>query len=1170
MDLVLLAINKKNHTSMIENDENPIIYNRKDVVKESIEYFNGDELAAKVWINKYSLKDSNGNLYEKSPVDMHHRIASEIARIECKYPYPMSEEEIFQLLDRFKYIIPGGSPMSGIGNNFQAVSLSNCFVIGEDGNSDSYGSILKTDQEQVQLMKRRGGVGHTLEAIRPNGSPVKNSALTSTGVVPFMERYSNSTREVAQDGRRGALMLSMSIEHPDSEAFIDAKVDTTKVTGANISVKITDNFMESVLGSGSYTQQWPVGIDNPTFTKNINSKDLWKKIIHNAWKSAEPGVLFWDTIIRESVPDCYADLGFKTVSTNPCVTGDTLIATADGRNAVSIKKLVEEGKDIPVYSTNLNTGKVEIKMGRNPRKTGINKEVWRLELDDGTALLATPDHKILTRDLEYIELKDLKEGDRLFPFNSYNSNDYRQIANIGQKMSGGRHRSRRQYREIYEFYNGDIGEDNAIHHSNFNKSDDSIENLESINRDIHHRLHSDNMKGENNPYYKMSDGSKFKFASHPGEKNGKYSGKTNDEILEAGRSLYDEIGRFTRKQWSDFANKNGYPIFLANDFRFGTFTNFINQVANNHRVKSIEFYGYEDVYNITVDDNHNYHIITSSEDPDYITSSGICVKNCGEIPLCPHDSCRLLSVNLFSYVNNPFTEEASFDFDLFKKHAQIALRMMDDIVDLEVEKIDLILDKIKSDPQSDDVKKIEVDLWTEVKRKCHEGRRTGVGITAEGDMLAALGLRYGTKEATDFSVEVHKTFALEVYRSSCQLAIDRGTFTIWDPEREKNNPFLLRIKEADLDLYNSLMLVGRRNIACLTIAPTGSVSILTQTTSGIEPAFSVAYKRRRKINPNDKNTKVDFIDESGDSWEEYNVFHPGFKKWLKLKGYSIREVREYNEERINELIKISPYYKAMANDVDWVEKIRMQGKIQKWVDHSISVTVNLPENVSEELVNDVYVTAWKEGCKGCTIYREGSRSGVLITKEQKKEEAFKETFPPKRPDSIECNVLQFQNKGDKWICFIGIIEGKPYEVFSGKLENFPTPSYVENGKIVKTKGEDGLSNYDFHYVDTRGRDIIIPNLNHAFEEKYHDYAKMISGVLRHGMPAQCVVDLLDSLKLDGDLISTWKAGIKRSLKKFIKDGTKLKGKKCPSCGSDQIEYIEGCLTCKQCGHSKCG
>jgi ribonucleotide reductase alpha subunit len=960
-----------------------------------------------------------------------------------------------------------------------------------------------------------------------------------------------------------------SIQHPDSEAFIDAKVDTSKIIGANVSVKITDDFMESVLGSGLYTQQWPVGVENPTFTKNINSKDLWKKIIHNAWKSAEPGVLFWDTIIRESVPDCYADLGFKTVSTNPCITGNTLIATADGRNAVPIKKLVEEGKDIPVYSTNIETGRVEIKMGRNPRLTGNHKEVWMLTLDDGTSLLATPDHKILTRDLKYIELKDLKPGDRLFPFNSYNSNGYRQISNIGQKMSGGRHRSRRQYREIYEFNNGDIGKNNAIHHINFNKYDDSINNLESIDRKKHHRLHSDNMKGYNNPYYKMSDASKFKFASHPGERNGKYSGKTNDKILEAGRSLYDEIGRFTREQWIDYADKNGYPKFLANDFRFGTFTNFINQVANNHRVKSVEFYGYEDVYNITVDDNHNYHVITSSEDSNYITSSGICIKNCGEIPLCPHDSCRLLSVNLFSYVNNPFTEEASFDFDLFKKHAQIALRMMDDIVDLEIEKIDIILDKIESDPQNDNVKKIELDLWKEIKRKCYEGRRTGVGVTAEGDMLAALGLRYGTKEATNFSVEIHKTFALEVYRSSCQLAVDRGTFTVWNPEREANNPFLLRIKEADPELYNNLMLFGRRNIACLTIAPTGSVSLMTQTTSGIEPAFSIAYKRRRKINPNDKNTKVDFIDESGDCWEEYNVFHPGFKKWLKLNGYSVREVRNYNEEKINELIKISPYYKARANDVDWVEKVRMQGQIQKWVDHSISVTVNLPENATEDLVNDVYITAWKEGCKGCTIYREGSRSGVLITKEQKKEEAFKETFPPKRPESIDCSVLQFQNKGDKWICFIGIIEGKPYEVFSGKLENFPTPSYVENGKIVKSKGDDGLSNYDFHYVDTRGRDIIIPNLNHAFEEKYHDFAKMISGVLRHGMPPQCVVDLLDSLKLDGDLMSTWKAGIKRSLKKFIKDGTKLKGKTCPICGSDQLEYKEGCLTCPNCGNSKC-
>jgi ribonucleoside-diphosphate reductase alpha chain len=748
------------------------------------------------------------------------------------------------------------------------VSLSNCFVIGNGGPSDSYGAIMKIDQEQVQLMKRRGGVGHTLEAIRPKGSDVKNSALTSTGIVPFMERYSNSTREVAQDGRRGALMLSMAVKHPDSELFIDAKMNGTAVTGANVSLKIDNEFMKSVVSGGIYTQQWPVYSDTPTIIKEIQAQPIWDKIVHNNWKSAEPGMLFWDKIISESLPDRYAAFGYGTVSTNPC----------------------------------------------------------------------------------------------------------------------------------------------------------------------------------------------------------------------------------------------------------------------------------------------------------------------GEIPLCPDDSCRLLATNLVSYVVNPFTKDAYFDFDLFKQHAQYALRMMDDIVDLEVEKINAIIKKIKTDPEDEETKRVEIQLWKRIQKKCIEGRRTGVGITAEGDMLAALGLRYGTTKATDFAVEVHKTYAIEVFRSSNNLAKERGAFKIWDPALEQDHPFLNRIKTEDPKLYNDLMKYGRRNIALLTIAPTGTVSLMAQVSSGIENIFLVAYRRRKKINPNDPYTRTDFVDDVGDHWEEFNVYHHWFKKWIEITGHKhltredkIIPLEELSDETVNMLVTKSPYYKAMSNDVDWVEKVKMQGRIQEWIDHSISVTVNLPEDTTEKIVNDVYIAAWRAGCKGCTVYRDGSRSGVLISKEEKvKEELFQESHAPKRPKSLETSVLTFMNKGEKWIGFIGLLNGKPYEIFTGQHENFPIPSYVDAGVIRRTKGEDGKSNYDFIYKDKLGNEIRIPSLNHAFDDQYYDMAKTISAVLRHGMPLPYVTDLLDGLNLDGEFISTWKSGVKRMLKKYISDGTTTSGKTCNECGSESLEYKEGCLTCMSCGNSKCG
>lgn len=843
-------------------------YSYDEAFGESLKYFDGDELAARVWVNKYAMKDSFGHIYEKSPEDMHWRIANEIARIENKYKNPMTAQEVFDLLDHFRYIVPAGSPMTGIGNDHQVASLSNCFVIGLDGDADSYGAIMRIDEEQVQLMKRRGGVGHDMSHIRPKGSPVNNSALTSTGLVPFMERYSNSTREVAQDGRRGALMLSVSIKHPDSEAFIDAKMTEGKVTGANVSVKIDDDFMEAAINDRPYTQQFPIDSDNPMVKKEISAKRLWDKIVHNAWKSAEPGVLFWDTILRESIPDCYADLGFRTVSTNPC----------------------------------------------------------------------------------------------------------------------------------------------------------------------------------------------------------------------------------------------------------------------------------------------------------------------GEIPLCPYDSCRLLSINLYSYVVNPFTPEAYFDFDKFKAHVRLAQRMMDDIVDLELEKIDKIMEKISIDPQSMEVKGAEYHLWEKIKDKSGKGRRTGVGITAEGDMLAAMGLRYGTQEATDFSVRVHKTLALSAYRSSMEMARERGAFEVFDASRESDNPFLLRIKDADAQLYEDIMKYGRRNIACLTIAPTGTTSLMTQTTSGIEPVFMPVYKRRRKVNPNDTEVHVDFVDEVGDSFEEYIVYHKKFLEWMKVNGYDTE--KRYTQEEIDDLVVRSPYYKATANDVDWLMKVKMQGEIQKWVDHSISVTVNLPNDVDEALVNRLYVEAWRSGCKGCTIYRDGSRSGVMISvsKKDKKDDA-KDDCPcahPEvtevRPKELECDVVRFQNNKEKWVAFVGLLNGYPYEIFTGLQddeEGIVLPKTVTKGKIIKQKNDDGHSRYDFQFENKRGYKTTVEGLSEKFNPEYWNYARLISGVLRYRMPIGNVIKLVGSLQLKSESINTWKNGVERALKKYIVDGTEAKGQTCPVCGGILV-YQEGCLICKNCGASRCG
>ena len=840
-------------------------YTFDEAYSASLDYFTGDELAAKVWVNKYALKDAYGNIYEQSPADMHRRLAREIARVERKYPNPLTEDQLFELFDHFRYIVPQGSPMTGIGNDHQIASLSNCFVIGVEGNADSYGAVIRIDEEQVQLMKRRGGVGHDLSHIRPKGSPVKNSALTSTGLVPFMERYSNSTREVAQDGRRGALMLTVSIKHPDAESFIDAKMTEGKVTGANVSVKIDDEFMQAVINDTPYRQQYPIAGPDPMVKKDISARSLWKKIIHNAWKSAEPGVLFWDTILRESVPDTYADLGFRTVSTNPC----------------------------------------------------------------------------------------------------------------------------------------------------------------------------------------------------------------------------------------------------------------------------------------------------------------------GEIPLCPYDSCRLLAINLYSYVVNPFTPDAHFDFDLFKKHVGLAQRIMDDIIDLESEKIDKILEKIDSDPEADEIKRAERELWQRIRRKTLMGRRTGVGITAEGDMLAALNLRYGTEEATDVAEEIQKTLALAAYSSSVELARDRGAFEIYDAEREKNNPFIARLREADPALYERMTKFGRRNIACLTIAPTGTTSLMTQTTSGIEPVFLPVYKRRRKVNPNDTDVHIDYVDETGDAFEEYVVFHHKFVTWMLANGYPA--AKKYTSAEIDDMIAHSPYYKATSNDVDWVQKVKMQGRIQRWVDHSISVTINLPNDVSEDLVDQLYVEAWRSGCKGCTVYRDGSRAGVLISAEDKKKKGETKMAPPQivstRPQELDADVVKFQNNREKWIAFVGLLNGRPYEIFTGLAddeEGIMLPKTVEKGSIIKSYDSDGRKHYDFQFKNKRGFKMTLEGLDSKFEPEYWNYAKLISGVLRYGMPITQVIKLVQEMELNNESINTWKNGVARALKKYLPNGTEVKGQECPNCGSETLVYQEGCLLCANCGATECG
>lgn len=944
-------------------------YTRKMALEGSKKYFYGDNLAADIFVKKYALNNSKDIFYEKTPDDMHRRLAKEFARAEGKYPKPMKEKEIYELFKDFKYIIPQGSPMSAVGNDYQVQSTSNCFVIPSP--YDSYGGILKSDQEIVQIAKRRGGVGLDISPIRPKGVAANNAAKTTDGIGVFMERYSNSTREVAQNGRRGALMLTISVHHPEVRTFINIKRDKTKVTGANISVRLSDEFLEAVEKEEKFELRWPVDSKTPEISTWIDAKELWDEITYNAWENAEPGLIFWDTALRYTPSDAYADVGFRSITTNPCIVGDSLIAVADGRNAVSIKQLAKEGKDVPVYSTNTETGKVEIKWGRNPRKTGDKKEVCKLILDDGTTLIATPNHKILLSDLTYVELKDLKEGDSVFPFNSFNNNSYRQVRNVGKKMLGGARRNRRQYRLIHEFYSDSIvdAKKYAIHHIDLNCLNDSYDNLQILEHEKHRELHAKNMRGEKNPYHRMSKEWKRRFASHPGESNGRYSGFSNEEILKHGKKVFQLNGKITPSLWQEYAKDKKLPQFLANKFRFGTWKNFVNQVANNHKVVSVKFCGCEDVYNITVDDNHNYHIITSYEDEQKIVSSGICVKNCGEIFLSKYDSCRLLLINLLSFVKNPFTPDAYFDYKHYRKVVKKAQRLMDDLIDLEIEKIEYIINKVKKDPEPESVKAIELNLWNKVKEACLNGRRTGLGVTAVGDTLAALGIRYGSEESIVVVEEMYRDLALNSYISSIEMAEQRGPFPVFDKAKEDNHPFLQRILgELPKKILAKYKKYGRRNIANTTTAPAGSVSCLTQTTSGIEPAFLLWYMRRRKLMAGE-DIEHDFTDELGDKWVEYAVFHHGFQKWMDVTGKSKEDFEE------------SPYYKSTSADINWVNKIKIQAAAQKWVCHAISNTTNIPSDAPVEVVRDIYMAGWMSGCKGVTVYRDGCRDGVLIQQE---------------------------------------------------------------------------------------------------------------------------------------------------------------------------------------------
>jgi ribonucleotide reductase alpha subunit len=1180
-------------------------YTYNEALEKSIEYFNGNELSAKVYLDKYALRDDNDNILEDTPEKMHWRLAYEFARIESKkFKTPYTAEFVYNLFKRFEKIIPQGSPLYGIGNNYQITSLSNCFVV--PSTKDSYGGIFYTDEQFAQISKRRGGVGGDISELRPEGVRTNNAAKSSTGQVGFGKRFSNTLREVAQKGRRGAGMITDNIHHPecvvlwDKETdgepydvevktdeynftvsseyfnpnkidFITCKYDPTKVTGANISVKVTDEFLNALNKKEDFQQRWPIKSKNPTITKMVSAEKVWDKLIHSAWRTGEPGILFWDNIIRESIPDCYSSFGFETISTNPCIIGSTLIAVADGRNAVSIEQLTLEGKDIPIYSVDRRTGRTVIKMGRNPRKTGIKKEVWKLTLDDGSILIATPDHNILKLNMEYCELKNLKKGDSISPFYSFDSNGYRQISNTGSKMIGGAIRNRRQYRLIYEFYKGVINsKTHAIYHKDFNKFNDAIENLISMELSDHKNLHSEEMKGLKNPYHRMTDEWKQNFATHKGEKNGRYIDISNEELIDIGKKLFLKHGKLTKKIWQNFAKENNLPQHLSNNFRFKSFDNFKNQVATNHKVEKVEFYGYEDVYNITVDDNHNYFIINSNKDDKFVTSSGICVKNCGEIPLSAFDSCRLLLLNLFGFVRNPYTPDAYFDYNEFYEYSKIAQRLMDDLIDLELEAIDKIINKIKTDPEEAFIKSRELNLWEEIKSACIKGRRSGTGITALGDTIAALNVKYGSDESISIVDKIYTTLKFGCYQSSCDMAKEVGSFPVFSFDLEKNNPFLKRFIEQSVelnngqiiygkDIYSSINKYGRRNIACMTTAPAGSVSIVAKlieqfnSTSGIEPMYLCElYIRKKKGNPGDVNFRTDSVDQNGDHWMHFEVYPSGIKEWMKVTG--------------NKDISQSPYYKACAVDLDWTKRVKLQAVAQKHVDHSISSTVNLPADVTVEKVKEIYEMAWSLGCKGITVYRDGCRSGVLTKKDESKKTKIIKTQAPKRPKLLSCDVHHATYKNCKYYVVVGLLDGEPYEVFTGI--NHDSEGDIVIPKSIKIGMIEKRSRGNYILLTSSGNDDSEPHefklTNGHTDDTADAMTRMISMGLRHGSDISFIVEQLEKTK--GGLISFTKV-LARTLKKYIKDGTIL-NEECPECGSELIRQ-SGCIQCNSCGYSKC-
>lgn len=1142
------------------------------VLEATTQYFGGDEFAAKVFVDKYALQDLKGTFLELTPADMHRRLAKEFARIEAKYPNPMLEDPIFDFLDHYKYIVPQGSPMSAIGNPYQIQSLSNCFVIQGvySDKLDSYGGIMLADQELAQIMKRRGGVGQDISGIRPKDVFTNNAARTTDGIGVFMERFSNTCREVAQNGRRGALMLTISINHPEVETFINIKRNLKKVTGANISIRLNDEFMKAVKANEEYILRWPVDRtpEQAKVTKVVKAKEIWDQIIDSAWTSAEPGLLFWDTVQKNTPSDIYHAFGHASRATNPCIIGSTLIAVADGRNAVSIEQLALEGKDVQVYSTNVVTGQVEIKFGRNPRKTGIKSEVWKLTLDDGSTLIATPNHKVLSKDLSYVELKDLSAGMSVYPFYSFDSNGYRQISSSGAAMVGGARRNRRQYRLIHEFnYSGYQYVDPkefAIHHKDFDSFNDRFDNLQVISHEEHQKLHSEKMMGKLNPYHRMDDEWKRDFASHPGDKNPKWISVSNEELIEHGKKLFLKHGKLTEKIWHDYAKENGLPVFLGNKARFGKFPNFKNQVASNHKVVSVEFYGYEDVYNITVDDNHNYHVITSSEDDKCITSSGLCVKNCGEIVLPPYDACRLLVLNLASYVKNPFTKEATFDWKLFHQHTMVAQRLMDDIIDLELEAIDRILKKIKADPEPDEVKTVELQLWKKIREMNVGGRRTGLGITALGDALAMLGIKYGSKDSIQVTRKIYRALAVGAHTSSCVLAEERGAFPLFNHELEKDHPYLQSIfQDCGQAVKKMWKTTGRRNIALTTTAPAGSVSSQTRTSSGIEPVYMLEHTRRKKHNPSDKNARVDFVDAMGDSWQHFTVYHHGVKQWMQVTGETD--------------ITKSPYHDATANEIDWAASVDIQAAAQESIDHSISKTCNLPEDVSKEVVSQVYMRAWEKGCKGFTVYRDKCRDGVLISSNEAKTKATLGSRPgdisvvmaPKRPIELPCDIRKAKIGGEAWTIFVGLLNGKPYEVFGGLSKYVDIPNKFKMGKIAKNGKVDDITTYNL--ILGEGDDqMVVKHIANVFEnDNFGAFTRTISLALRHGTPIQYVVEQLQKDK-HSDVTSFSKV-IARVLKNYIAEGTRSTAeKKCPKCGMENnFAYQDKCITCMNCGWSKC-